>query len=358
MKYALNTITVALENYRHYWRGIPKIGKTTMFRDLVLELYGSPEYGLLISPGNETGFKAISNLYAVEAPTWEEFTDIVDDLVENKEENKFKLVAIDTVDELISIASDKTLKVHYQRKNEKCQTLNSALGGYGAGHKYVCDLINDQIRRLEGANYGLVFLSHTKIRDIKEKNMEEGYQTLTTNLESRFDRIFSDKSDIIATFFAQKEVKDKELVGTERFIYFRSDGFVDAGSRFANMPERVPMTAKEYIKAFEQGVKNSFSANVTIEDIEKIKKNEIAEKEKKAAEFIEKVKSDSTEEEEGLKTVEDYRNAITEKLSKLDKEVQKQKQAEIKAKNIPTSYKTIEDIEVLKKFLKIISKEL
>jgi hypothetical protein len=357
MKYSLNTITVALENYRHYWRGIPKIGKTTMFRDLVLELYGSPEFGLLISPGNETGFKAISNLYAIEAPAWEEFTTIVDDLVENKSENKFKLVAIDTVDELISIASDKTLKVHYQRKGEKCQSLNSALGGYGAGHKYVCDLINDQIRRLESANYGLVFLSHTKIKDIKEKNMEDGYQTLTTNLESRFDRIFSDKADIIATFYAQKEVKDKELVGTERFIYFRSDGFVDAVSRFSNMPERVPMSAKEYIKAFEQGVKNSFSTKVTTEDLEKIKKNEIAEKEKKAAEFIEKEKSGDLELVEELKTAEDYHNVITAKLDDLSDEVKKQKRAELKELKIPRNYQEIQDIEVLKTFLKIISRK-
>jgi hypothetical protein len=357
MKYALNTITVALENYRHYWRGTPKIGKSSMFRDLVLELYKSPEHGLLISPGNETGFKAISNLYAIEAPTWEEFVEIVDDLVENKSENKFKLVAIDTVDELISIASDKTLKVHYQRKNEKCQTLNSALGGYGAGHKYVCDLINDQIRRLESANYGLVFISHTKIRDIKEKNMDEGYQTLTTNLESRFDRIFADKADIIATFYAQKEVKDKELVGTERFIYFRSDGFVDAGSRFSNMPERVPMSAKEYIKAFEQGVKNSFATNVTTEDISKIREKELAEKEQKAAEFIEKVKTESVELLAGLTTVEDYRSAIATILATLSDEAQKQKRVELKDKKIPVNYKALEDLDMLQAFLKVVSKE-
>lgn len=357
MKYTLNTITVALENFRHYWRGIPKIGKSTMFRDLIVEAYGSPEFGLLISPGNETGYKALSNLYAIEAPTWEDFVEIVDDLVENKAENKFKMIAIDTVDELISIASDKTMKVHFQRKGEKCQTLNAALGGYGAGHKYVCDLINDQIRRLESANYGLVFISHTKIRDIKEKNMEEGYQTLTTNLESRFDRIFSDKADIIATLYASKNVKDNELVGTDRFIYFRTDGFVDAGSRFSNMPERVPMSAKEYIKAFEQGVKNSFSSNVSDNEIEKIRKAELAEKEKKAAEYVEKAKTGDPDMAEKLITAEDYHNAITEKLAELDSEVKKQKQSELKEKKISSKYKELQDIDTLKVILKIVSRE-
>jgi hypothetical protein len=70
MKYQLNTIQVALENYKHLLRGQIKLGKTTLYRDIILEAYGSPEYGLLISPSNETGFRAIDNLYGIEAPKW------------------------------------------------------------------------------------------------------------------------------------------------------------------------------------------------------------------------------------------------------------------------------------------------
>ena len=153
MKYILNEPKVALESFRHYLRGVKKGGKSTLFRDLILEYYGDPKYGLMIAPGNETGFKALDRLYAIEALTWEDFCDVVDDLVLHKEDNEFKIVAIDTVDELISIAEDKVLKIHYQRKGEKAATINAALGGYGAGKKMVRKLINDKIKELESAGY-------------------------------------------------------------------------------------------------------------------------------------------------------------------------------------------------------------
>jgi hypothetical protein len=353
MKYNLNVLKTDIGSFRHYWRGIPKIGKTSLYRDLVLEVYGDAKFGLLISPGNETGYKSLSNLYAVETPTWESFVEIVDDLVEHKEDNSFKIIAIDTCDELVSIASDKTLKVHFQRKNEKAISLNGCFGGFGAGHKYVQDLINDQIRRLESANYGLVFISHTKLRDIKEKGIEEGYQQLTTNLESRFDRIFLDKSDIVATFYTQKTVKDKELVSAERYIYFRSDGFIDAGSRFANMPEKVVMSAKNYLDAFNQGVKSSFPIKVTDKQLEEMRKVELEENELKAQKYIEQTKAENEEKFAGLETADDYKNAIEKKLLELDDDTKKQKRAEFKDQKLPMKFKEIDDIEVLKKILKV-----
>lgn len=355
MKYAPNKIKIDFAGYRHYWRGVKKIGKTTLFRDIVKEAYGDYKYGFLIAPGNESGFKALDGVYATEAPTWGDFVDVVDDLVENKQDNEFKVIAIDTVDELVSIASDQTLKVHYQRKDEKVHSLNAALGGYGSGHQYVAKIINDQIKRLEGAGYGLVFIGHTKIRDIKEKNMDEPYQQLTSNLESRFDSIFTDKADLIATMYVNKDVKDKELVGVERFIYFRSDGFVDAGSRFANMPEKIPMTAKAYLEAFEQGVKSSFKSNVSNKELEKMKTEEIAEKESNANKFIEESKSVVDDDENKLETAEDYIEAIAKVLAKMDKETQKEKRAELKDRKIPADYKNQKDIEILKKFWKVVS---
>ena len=355
MKYEKNVITVSLENYRHYWRGIPKIGKTTLFRDLVIAQYGKAEGGLLISPGNETGYKALSNLYGIEAPTWEDFVDIIDDLVENKTENEFKIVAVDTVDELVSIASDKVLKIHFQRKGEKVQTLNQCLGGYGAGHTMVQKLINDQIRRLESSGYGLIFISHTKVKDVKEKGADESYQQLTGSMESRFDKIFTDKADIIATLTVDKNIQDERLIGSERFIYFRSDNFVDAGTRFPDIPERVQMNAEEYIKAFEHGVRSSFDGKVTEKTITKMREEETKVREEKAKEFTEKSKTGDIEHASELNTPEDYRKLITEKISAFDKDTKKQKQAETKELGLPTAYKTIEDIDVLKKILKLVS---
>ena len=355
MKYTKNVLKTDLGSYRHYWRGIPKIGKTTLFRDVVSQAYGDSKYGLLISAGTETGYKALSDIVAVEAPTWEDFVSIVDDLVEEKQDNEFRLIGLDTVDELVSIASDKVLKIHYQRKGEKVFTLNAALGGFGQGHIMVQDLINDQIHRLELAGYGLVFISHTKVKEIKGKTEEDTYSQLTSNMESRFDKIFSDKADLICTFMVVKNVKDNKLEGTSRYIFFRNDGFVDAGSRFSNMPEKVEMSAKNYLDAFNQGVASSFGKPVDQKEIEKMRKQEVAKRDADAANYIAKAKTGNVDEADSLKTPEDYITLIDKEIASLDKESKRQKQEELKEHNVPTKYKEVTDIEVLKTILKVVS---
>ncbi len=354
MNYQLNTIKVAFENYRYYLRGIKKSGKTTLYRDLILNYYKDPRCGLLISFGNETGYKSLDQLMAIEAPNWEKFIEIVDDLVENKKENNFKIICLDTIDELVSIARDKVLKIHFQRKNERCDSLNSALGGYNAGFEKLQELINDQIKRIESAGYGLMFLGHCKIRQIKEKgtSAEDGYSQLTSNLDPRFDSIFSDKADVIATIFSVKDVEDKKLLSAQRYIYFRSDNFVEAGGRFKNMPERIEYGAQEFIDAIEQGIKSSFSTPVPDKEIEKMKQKELEEKSRKADEFISKSKTSNSNE---LSTIEDYVKRLDEIVSGFNAETKSQKKAELKDAGLPANYKKETELETLKSILKIMS---
>jgi hypothetical protein len=265
-KYLPNKIKVDIGSYRHYWRGIKKIGKTTMFRDLVYAQYGDYKYGLLISTGNETGYKALDNIYAADAPTWDKFVEIVDDLVKSKEENDFKIVAIDTVDELVEIATNKAMEMHQHTTKKIAKSINEVFGGYGAGKRWISKEINKQIVRLERKGYGLIFIGHTKIKDIKETPETEAYQQLTSNLEGGYDSIFADKADILATFATKKIVKEGLLDKVERYIWFRNDGYIDCGSRLAGMPDKVLMTPENYLKAFEDGVRNSMANPATKEE--------------------------------------------------------------------------------------------
>jgi hypothetical protein len=352
MKFTPNKITVSLDKYRYYWRGEKKIGKSTLFRDVVKEAFGSYDAGLLISIGNERGHLALDGVYAYEANDWQSFTELIEDLVTNKTDNNFKLIGFDTCDELVSIAIDQVLKIHFRRKGEKAETINSALSGFGAGPRMVAEIINDQIAKLERAGYGLVFISHVKLKDIKEKSSEDSYQQLTGNLESRYDNIFADKADIISVFTTDRDITDKHVNSVQRFIYFRSNGFVDAGSRFANMPERVPMTAKDYIKAVEEGIRNSFMNPVDENKIEELRKIESDKKEKEISEYIDKVKLEK-QESDNL-TPEVLIESITTVLGEFTTDVKKQKREELKEANLPSAYKNLEDVEVLKKILKII----
>ena len=71
----INKVQVDLCSYPHYLiMGVKKVGKTTLFADLVDLLYpGHPEKGLLISCGNEEGYKALDDLQYEEAREWDKY---------------------------------------------------------------------------------------------------------------------------------------------------------------------------------------------------------------------------------------------------------------------------------------------
>lgn len=280
MKYKVNTVKCDIGSYIHYWRGIKKVGKTTLFYNLVQEQYGDLNKGLLISIGDEIGFNALDGLVYAEAPTWADLVEIVDDLVDNKADNDFAVVALDTADEMIKLAKEECIRLH-RKKTGQTVEFNACFGGYGQPRDKVVSLVDDILARLRKAGYGLVIIGHTKIRDIKEKNGIE-YQQLTSNLSSDFDGIFANKADIVMTIAVEKEVdNDKHINGTTRYMWFRTDGFVDAGGRFADMPERIEYGAKNYIDAFEEGVKNAIKKPVSDKEILARKKAEVKEREEK-----------------------------------------------------------------------------
>ena len=289
MKYQKNTVKCDIGSYIHYWRGIKKSGKTTLFYELVKKQYGDLNKGLLIAIGNEIGYQALDGLVYAETPTWADLMEVVDDLVENKADNDFKIVGLDTADELIKLAKQEVIRLH-KKKTGNVVEFNAALGGYGAPRDKVNELVDDVLAKLRSAGYGIVIIGHTKIKDIKEKN-GDAYQKLGSNLNEDFDNIFANKADIIMVIYSEKEIDEsKHVTDVQRYMYFRTDGFIDAGGRFTNIPARVPYGADEYISAFEQAVKGAMSGDVSDKEIAKRKKKEEDDRAKAAEEYSNKIK--------------------------------------------------------------------
>ena len=89
-----------------------------------------------------------------------------------------------------------------------------------------------------------------------------------------------------AVFDANGKVKKAgKLQDSERYMYFRSDGYVDAGSRFRNIPNRVPFTdnpevaAKNYVNAIKEGIKDADGFTGSDTEFKKLadKANEVKE---------------------------------------------------------------------------------
>lgn len=315
-----NQVKCDIGSYIHYWRGIKKVGKTTLFYDLLQQQYNNLENGLLISIGDEIGYNALDGLVYAEAPKWKDLIDIVDELENNKSENDFKLVALDTADEMIKLAKEEVKRLHKKAKGTSVE-FNACFGGYGQPREKVTELVDDVLARLRKSGYGLIIIGHTKLRDIKEKNGDE-YQQLTSNLSSDYDGIFSNKADIVMTITVEKDIdSNKRIQGTTRYMWFRTDGFVDAGGRFSEMPNRIEYGAKNYIDAFEEGVKKSIHNNISDTEIEKRKEIEIKEREQKSDNYVDSIAANKIDEERNIELVTVIQNKFTEADTATKREV-------------------------------------
>lgn len=304
MAFKMNTIKFDLCSYPPYvLMGQRGIGKTTLFRDIVLAEYGSPEYGLLISCGNESGYHALDNLQVEEVREWSKeygypekdegvpeelwtrgLVEVVDDLVFNKANYKIKLVCFDTLDELYPMAEKRVFFEHKKKKGSYPESLNAALGGYGAGQARAVELVCEQVARLRNAGYGVFLIGHVKIKDKVDPVTGDIYEQYTNNLSNKYFGAVADNAQMVVNIVNELEVvggsddKAGRVAGSNRYMYFRDTGLIDAKSRFVGMPLKMPLSAENFLQAFKEGVKASQTNPIPEKEIKK----QIAKEQKEA----------------------------------------------------------------------------
>lgn len=356
-QYKTNEVKVDLASYRHYWRGVKKAGKTTLFYQLMMKLYGDPSYGLELSIGNERGYKALDGMVYDEAPDWATLMEIVEDLIENKADNNFKFICFDTVDELVEIAKKEVVRLDYRKTGERHE-FNACLGGYARPREKVTELINNLMTRVEDSGYGIVWIGHTKYRTVNEKN-GDSYDMLTSNLSSDYDGIFANKADVVMMIDIEKEIEGSFVQGTQRYMWFRGDGFVDAGGRFSQIEQKVEFSVDNYIKTVSDAIRAEIkSKSVTDTYIAEKAKQEQQEREEYYQANREKLMQDEPEVDEYAKNLQDCKeiqDRIKATIANLDQDTKKGLQTKIKSAGLPVQYQKVTDVETLNKILAIVS---
>lgn len=315
-----NKVKLDLCSYPHYViMGLRKIGKTSFFHELVIKYTGSVDGGLLISCGNEDGFNHLEDIQYEEARDWDKEPDeeiedddrglvqIADDLVENRNTTYagIKLLGFDTLDELVEIARQQVFLEHRRLKGETCKSLNDALGGYGKGRERLVDLINEQISRLNRAGYAVFVIAHTKNKVKEDLLTERKFDVITNNLNDDIFGGVADKAQMIVNIVYDREIKEEknsknkvvggQILSSKRMMYFRdANGLVDAGGRFEGLPEKLELSAENFLKAFEIGVENARKKTYTVEETTKQKEEEIKELEKDRKKLVNKENQGNT----------------------------------------------------------------
>ena len=305
IKIQMNKSTNNLNKLRIYLRAISKFGKTSLFRNMILEEYnGDASKGLLVGINNEIGYTLLDNLQTTHCNTWKDLKELSQFLIKGKgTEHNIEMVCFDVVDEIIPIAEKEICRQSQIQTGKPCDSINKAFSGYGMGQAKLKELVKEYFTNIYKAGFGIMCISHTKLKTIVEKGKteDEGYMVLTSNLPNTYESIFADIFDLVLTGVIDKEVKDGKIESTERRLYFRGTTTVEAGTRFANdtVPEYLVVDsdqrqfAKDFLKTIKDGMRNSASNPLTEKEVE-----ESIKEEKKQTEIeLQKVQQEVEEEQ-------------------------------------------------------------
>lgn len=290
----INKINADIKNLSIYFRSVHKWGKSTTFRNVVLEKYGDPSYGLSVSIGAERGEKMLDALNVVRIQSYQDAMDLKEFLI-NKTyierdskgrivkkvpiDHHIQIVSFDVVDELFPLFEKETIRIsNIENPSKKVKTINAAMNGRHNGQFYTADLVKAYMSELIDAGFGVWAIAHSKMKTIKEKGStdEEGYNQLTSSLMATYDGVFADIFDVVLTGVIDRDIEEKKTIGSDgkevvkryatgevRKLYFRGTTLIDAGGRFDMdaVPEYMifdkPDMAADFIKVIEEGMEKS-----------------------------------------------------------------------------------------------------
>ena len=251
-------VSIKLEDYLHCIIGDKKIGKSSLIANIAEELYGGIDKLLMLSLRNEKAYEAINGAIYEEPQNLKELMDIVREFV--KGEHSFNMLSFDTIDELIEMAQEEVIRLHTVKYKEVPKSFNACFGGFGEPRKQLMKLINELLDLIKDTGYGYYFVGHNKVKTVKSKLDEEDYTVVGSNLSADYFNAIAYKCPIICNIVSETEKSTNGLLTDKiRYMHFRDNAYIEAGSRFSEMPVKVPYGAKEYIEAVTSGIKASIA---------------------------------------------------------------------------------------------------
>lgn len=305
VKPVVKTIKPDLKNVSIYIRSVKKFGKSTLFRDVIMEKYGDPTYGCLAEIGMEHGDELLDNLNTLHLDTYKDLVEFQKWLIEGKgTEHHIEIVGFDVADELVPLFDKETIRQHNIENPQKTvKSVKAAMGGYTAGEQYSATLMKNYFDKIRKAGIQVWVLGHSKYKNIKDKaNVDnEGYMQLTSNLSAAYEAALGDIFDVVVTGMIDRNIEtvgegnDAKRYATDsiRKLYFRGTPEIDAGGRFAfgAVPEYLvfdkPNMAKDFIKVIEDGMEKSKTCNAS---------NDVEATPTKAKKLTKKAKEETLEE--------------------------------------------------------------
>jgi len=351
-----NKPVASLEGYFMAMLAPSKFGKTTWSIDTVREHYnGDMDKALLLA--TEIGYKTMDGVFAIpvtgfdfaEDDNDEEqkgFIEVVDELVDNKDEIPFRFIIIDTITALERYAVAYAIrKANRDDQPQKRYTDISDIP-WGKGYTLVAEHIYQQIDRLKKAGFGVLVIGHSKNKKIKNRDGYEFDYTGLNVLGKTSDIIEREADMIMYGDIMVKEGKDGKPE-TTRVLRFRSDGNILCGTRFRNFPAEISNDPKEFLAEFKKAVEGS-----SISKVEKVKEvvKEVA-KEDPVQEDVAMEQTAVETVEEPEVTVDSVKAEIASLVANMEVATKRECATEFKEVLGQADYRKSNDLDALQKAL-------
>lgn len=261
------------EDYSYIINGVGGIGKTTLVYQIGKLITGSNEGTFIITCGGENKPKHIPDAFGDVAPDFKTFVAIVNELCKNKEAYPYtKFVAIDSLDEYARIAESYTIAEWNAscEINERAKSISQAYKGYQKGESRACDLMVQQVVKLQEAGYSILEIGHTKTKAKSDVITQVQFEQLTCNLDNKYYNALKDKVNLVAMCyfehvienieekkdaFTKKMKKVGELVDRKRVMVFADDdNAIDTKSHFEYIEHKIDLNAEDFVRAVEEAI--------------------------------------------------------------------------------------------------------
>lgn len=348
-----------------FFMGTPKIGKTTLMKQVAEKLVGEDGY-LFLEMYHEGGAKYIENIVYEDVPDWSTFDDIINDIVDNRttDYKDLKVVFIDTYDNAVQLAEQESLRLWNKANPDKrTDSINASWGGFQKGQDKADELLQEQLFKLRSVGVAFTIIGHIRTTNITDPITQETYQQLTSDVPQRYFNKLKKNLDLVAMAYVDREIvqektgkknavtKKEEIINRvaseTRKIKFRDSNYtIDAGGRFSEIIDEIPFDRDEFIKALTDALEAEVrKGGSSVEDREKENKAAEEKRMKEISEAEEKNKA-AKEVKEVVDKILDYIKDNKADLSKVKPILAKCKDYGVKS---PAELTNLEDaLEVAK----------
>lgn len=288
----INKMSEKFEDYSYIINGVGGIGKTTLVYEIGKIITGSNEGTFIITCGGENKPKHIPGAFGDVAPDFKTFCAIVKELCDNKAEYPVtKFVAIDSLDEFARITENAVVAEWNAQCdiNERVKSVSQAYKGFQKGESRACDLMIQQVMKLQAAGYSILEIGHTKTKLKEDIISKVQFEQLTCNLDNKYYNALKDKVNLVAmcywentvenieekkNAFTKKMDKVGELTDRKRVMVFADDdNAIDTKTHFEYITSKIDLSAEGFIKAVEEAISLKIAASNGDEDTLKKPKN-------------------------------------------------------------------------------------